>query len=475
MRLGWRVGTIGYVGLLAAMGLGGGFAACSSDSSGGATTGDGGSGSDGSMVRNDAGGGTDGGSGSDAGSGNDGSGGNDAGGGNDGAVVGDAAADGGAVTATPITLPGPAEPLAMAGNSTTNRLYIAMCHNNGEQLVVLDTTSDTVVTTIPAPSPGACLAMLAVDETSNRLYAAGGSFGNPITTIYAIDGSTNTVTATFPLPPTDAGAALEVKAIAVDGAAHRLYASTSSLAGGQPPEVTIIDTTSTLTVVGSVPMPDMQSADCLAMDPTNHALFAVGQLTATSATIPFHYGADHIDTTTNALSGTQQDFNTTNDNYYASFNFEGYRVQWCQGGPGYAFAINSQRDGVLATSTSTSTLFALEPAAITLPQGFVASAISTEPDPISSGNTIVNVLGFMAGTCQPASTRGHVRNEQVLSGFDSVVQSYSPSAMNDPELPFGALRGPNSNTYALEGPMADWATADAATPPPTILVKIPAM
>jgi YVTN family beta-propeller protein len=92
-----------------------------------------------------------------------------------------------ATNAVVATVPVGRAPGALALNTVTRRLYVS----NGDDATVsvIDTTSNTVVTTIAAGGLG-----VAVDESTNRVYAAAG------TMLAVIDGATNAVVATREAP-----------------------------------------------------------------------------------------------------------------------------------------------------------------------------------------------------------------------------------------------------------------------------------
>lgn len=74
--------------------------------------------------------------------------------------------------------------LGLAVNRETDRLYAAA----GARVFVLDTTTERLVATISAP-PGASIWGVAVDPTTNRIYAT--DIANPRVLVY--DGATNTL------------------------------------------------------------------------------------------------------------------------------------------------------------------------------------------------------------------------------------------------------------------------------------------
>jgi hypothetical protein len=101
---------------------------------------------------------------------------------------------------------------ALAVNATTGTIYAADI-NAG--IDVIDGTTDTVTTTIAMTSPQD----LAVDETHNQVYVIAGS------NLLVVDGASNTVTSTYPIP-LDASSAADipngVHRIAVDGPSQKV-------------------------------------------------------------------------------------------------------------------------------------------------------------------------------------------------------------------------------------------------------------
>jgi hypothetical protein len=106
--------------------------------------------------------------------------------------------------------------VAMASNATTKTLYAS----EQTQVDVIDSTADTITTTVPFPSGHA--EGFAVDETNNKVYVLGDS------AVYVLDGATNTFGAspfafTGMTPPT-ADFTGGKPAIAFDSATGTLYA-----------------------------------------------------------------------------------------------------------------------------------------------------------------------------------------------------------------------------------------------------------
>jgi len=82
------------------------------------------------------------------------------------------------------------EPVGLAINSTTNRIYVASLGTN--TVTVIDGSNDTIITTIPV---GNGPQNVAVDEGRNLIYVT--NFNS--NSVSVIDGATNTVTGTIPV------------------------------------------------------------------------------------------------------------------------------------------------------------------------------------------------------------------------------------------------------------------------------------
>jgi hypothetical protein len=176
--------------------------------------------------------------------------------------------------------------------------------------------------------------------------------------IWIIDGATNTISATTISAPQ-----IPI-AFAVDPG-KKLYVWTFS-SGATPQGVTVFDTTLAVPAsVGTVPLGDLaEGSGRLALDTTNKLLFACGS-TPYAATPSLAPAYDTIDTTTNAIKGTQKTFDPQKDGYFVD----------CKGGPGWADMVTN------GTTSSPAVLHELEPLDIPLPGNFIPSSYTT----ISSG------------------------------------------------------------------------------------------
>ena len=125
-----------------------------------------------------------------------------------------------------------AEPVAIAVNEATNRIYVA--NNGGGSVSVIDGTSDSVTATVKV---GQLPYVLAVNPVTDKIFVSN-TFSNAIT---LIDGATN-ATRTI-----DAGSA---DSIVVDTKRDRAY-----LVGWESTNFTVLD--SKASVAGKVPMGGM--------------------------------------------------------------------------------------------------------------------------------------------------------------------------------------------------------------------------
>jgi DNA-binding beta-propeller fold protein YncE len=100
---------------------------------------------------------------------------------------------------------------SLAVNPVTNRIY-AMLDNS---VVVIDGTSNAVITTLSIPNAGA----IAVNTSTNRIYVLrAGSTGGTLVSV--IDGGSNTILTTFQVVAGPGGLPLSV---AVTPATNRVY------------------------------------------------------------------------------------------------------------------------------------------------------------------------------------------------------------------------------------------------------------
>ncbi|RJQ46663.1 MAG: YncE family protein [Gammaproteobacteria bacterium] len=97
------------------------------------------------------------------------------------------------------TIAGMSYPFAIAINTDGTRLYVA---NEGNSTVsVIDTSNNSVVTTVPIGPIGGVLRSIATNPSGSRVYtASGGSPGTGRVTV--IDATTNTVTTSIPVSGT---------------------------------------------------------------------------------------------------------------------------------------------------------------------------------------------------------------------------------------------------------------------------------
>ena len=110
-------------------------------------------------------------------------------------------------------LAAPPAPFGLTIDSATNMLYavsgqdVQLQTKNSDSVHVIDASTNSIVTSIPL---GNSTIGIGVDEATNRIYAGGSS-------VFAIDGATNTLVATVPHVPT--------LGVAVNSATSLIYAS----------------------------------------------------------------------------------------------------------------------------------------------------------------------------------------------------------------------------------------------------------
>jgi len=282
------------------------------------------------------------------------------------------AADAAGVVAT---IPLSGQPTALAIDNTRNRLYVAVANAQGTNggLAIIDTTTDTVTATIPAPvfDSGTLYPFfaLALDPTANLLYACD---LNATPLVYVFDLTADTFKNRFSIVGTGVTAPW-INALAVNPETSTLYVGAFDSSGGAS-KVAVIDTTND-TLTTEVTLSDLAAGfnvSSLGLDTTNNLLFACanGPGNGTPAT-----AVDAIDTTTNLETGTQQQLVGSD--------------MGCQGGPGFAVDVTVDRtvtDGGVAGYVN-----ALEPRTVALPRGFVPDGYT-----ISHGGGRVVVLGHTA-------------------------------------------------------------------------------
>jgi YVTN family beta-propeller protein len=135
------------------------------------------------------------------------------------------------------TIPVGANPLGVAVNATTNKIYVA---NNGDNNIsVIDGASNSVVATITDPNAVSPV-VIAVNPTTNTVYVANQQSNN----VTEIDGASNSVTTTIGVGTSPSG-------VAVDPATNFIYvANAGNSQSGDPGNISVIDgakhTTTTL-------------------------------------------------------------------------------------------------------------------------------------------------------------------------------------------------------------------------------------
>ena len=123
-------------------------------------------------------------------------------------------------------IPVAAPPGPITVNETTNKIYAAL--SNG--IAVIDGSTNSVISTIPAPS-STVPSTIAVNPATNTIYAANAQ-SNSLT---VIDGATNTVTATIPVGTSPSG-------VAIDSQTNFIYiANAGNSQAGNPGNITIVN------------------------------------------------------------------------------------------------------------------------------------------------------------------------------------------------------------------------------------------
>jgi DNA-binding beta-propeller fold protein YncE len=192
------------------------------------------------------------------------------------------------------TLPGTVNPVATAVNQTTNTVYVA--DGIFAQMVVVNGAANTATTI----QPGGPFGAIAVNPTTNTLYALKRGSKTTPGSVVVIDGTTNTATTTIGLPSAAGD-------IAVNPVTNQIFVSDLN-------NVAVIDgSTNAITANISVP----QGISSLAVDTTRNVVWVMygpgsgnstlaaidGATNAVTATVVVGYGdtAFALNTTTNTI------------------------------------------------------------------------------------------------------------------------------------------------------------------------------
>jgi DNA-binding beta-propeller fold protein YncE len=198
-------------------------------------------------------------------------------------------------------------PVALAVNSTTNKIYVV----TGDHVTVIDGATNAMTSVIDpnAVNPNAVV----VNEATNKIYVANlgddgqgnNNYGN-ITVIDGSDNSTTTVTDPNALAPGTPGCILggsgcQFQPIAVDSATNKIYVANSGSFNGTTYNVTVIDgaTNSTKTISD----PNAYRPSLVTVDSTTNKIYVVNLGPALIGAYPYTPGSmTVIDGATNAVS-----------------------------------------------------------------------------------------------------------------------------------------------------------------------------
>ena len=215
--------------------------------------------------------------------------------------------DGATNTMTTIGDSNTVQPLSIALNSATNKIYVV----TGDHVTVIDGATNAMIT---VKDPNAVNAnAVAVNEATNKVYVANagdyGSFNTSHGNITVIDGSDNsTTTVTDPnalVPGTlgciIGGSGCQFQPIAVDSATNKIYVANSGSLNGTTYNVTVIDgaTNSTTTISD----PNAYRPSWVAVNSTTNKIYVVNWGPALIGAYPNTPGSmTVIDGATNAVS-----------------------------------------------------------------------------------------------------------------------------------------------------------------------------
>lgn len=151
------------------------------------------------------------------------------------------------------TIPVAGYPQGIAANSATNTVYVALYNGFDSNVAVIDGDTNTVVTSIPVPWAD----YLAVDATTNRIYTSDAD-----NTVRVIDGGSNSVIATISFSDV-------LEQLAVDETRNLIYIAVA----GITPTIGVIDGTNNA-VVNSFTLSKAKTLAGLAVDPALNQIYA---------------------------------------------------------------------------------------------------------------------------------------------------------------------------------------------------------
>jgi hypothetical protein len=308
----------------------------------------------------------------------------------DSSTAADSGQEAGALVPQTVSIPNGDEVAQLAVNRATNTLYASLVDGNGNSggIAVIDTNTNTVTTTIPPVTVDGGAVQpytgLVVDPTANVVYGAR-LFS---TTIDTFAGATNAYVTTFNVSTLDPGC--HVPGVfgfdfAVDSTRSLLYFACPA-ATASDAHVSVVSTTPTYTLAGSITLSDLNIAapasPALALDSTNQLLFV------SNGGSPF---------AVNPLLVDRIDTSTLTENVAAQQNLGAATTLGMVGAPGYA-ALLAVGNGPDAGS---GTVYSLEGAHL----DNACSTASTNPAAscgaqrigASSQNTIILMCGCKQG------------------------------------------------------------------------------
>ena len=291
------------------------------------------------------------------------------------ATSSDAGGDGGPTFSVAATVTLPDYPQRLAGNPTTNKLYV-MLSNGGTVggISVVDGASATVDGPMGATTDAGAPVFfddITVDPVNNLVY---GAF---FRTVWVFSGATRALLGTIDLSQVSVGSpSARIYGLAVDGTAKKLYALIGYITGAQT--VSVIDTSAGVGTPGpAISLSDFvvsSSAhdEALAVDTENHLLFASGTTLGDAG--QYVPAVDTISTTSNTVSAPQLTFNA-----FGSLGVAGT--------PGFAAMVTT------AGPSAPPAIQALEPGTVDLPTNKTWTSFSLQP---SSRGVKVLVWGYDA-------------------------------------------------------------------------------
>lgn len=154
------------------------------------------------------------------------------------------------------------EPVGVAVDATTNRIYVANSGSNS--ITVIEGNTNSVVTTITDPNAVAPVAV-AVNPATNTIYVANSQSNN----VTVIDGETGSVTTTIPVGTSPVW-------VAVDSRTNFIYvANSGNSQAGDPGNITVVNGATKVTTTLSDP--NAKNPVAVAANPVTNKIYVANR------------------------------------------------------------------------------------------------------------------------------------------------------------------------------------------------------